>query len=127
MLTGPGHRILGATILNRGPLGEVHLKLEPGVTVLYGKNGAGKSRLLAEIQDLVSGHAEEWVTGEHEPPRHVWYSLEEALELLAVLEDARDALTDSGHLVVVVDVEAQVRDLNRRLDFADPEGDDDAR
>lgn len=36
--------------------------------------------------------------GDQEPPRHVWYSLEEALELLAVLEDAADALTDSGHL-----------------------------
>ena len=64
---------------------------------------------------------------DQEPPRHVWYSLEEALELLAVLEDAADALTDSGHLAVVMAVEAQVRDLNRRLDFDDPDGGTDAR
>jgi hypothetical protein len=63
---------------------------------------------------------------EREPPREVWYSLEEALELLAVLEDARDALTDSGHLAVVVAVEAQVRGLSRRLDFEDPDGGSDA-
>lgn len=65
--------------------------------------------------------------GDQEPPRHVWYSLEEALELLAVLEDAADALTDSGHLAVVMAVEAQVRDLSRRLDFDDPDGGTDAR
>jgi hypothetical protein len=63
---------------------------------------------------------------EREPPRDIWYSLEEALELLAVLEDARDALTDSGHLAVVVAVEAQVRGLSRRLDFEDPDGGSDA-
>jgi hypothetical protein len=63
---------------------------------------------------------------EREPPREVWYSLEEALELLAVLEDARDALTESGHLAVVVAVEDQVRSLSRRLDFEDPDGGSDA-
>lgn len=62
-----------------------------------------------------------------EPPRHVWYSLEAALELLGALEDARDALTDSGHLTVGVALEEQVRDLNRRLGFNDPEGDADVR
>jgi hypothetical protein len=36
-----------------------------------------------------------------EPPDHPSYSLEEALELLADLEDAQDALLDSGHLTVV--------------------------
>jgi hypothetical protein len=36
-----------------------------------------------------------------EPPDHPSYSLEEALELLADLEDAQDALLDSGHLAVV--------------------------
>ena len=62
-----------------------------------------------------------------EPPRHVWYTLDDALELLAVLEDARDALIDAGHLLVVVSVEAQVRDLNRRLEFDDPWGGADVR
>jgi len=36
-----------------------------------------------------------------EPPRDVWFNLEEALELLAALEDARDALIDAGHLGMV--------------------------
>jgi hypothetical protein len=65
--------------------------------------------------------------GDQEPPRHVWYDLDEALELLAVLEDARDALTDSGHLAVVVTLEAQIRTLSHRLDFDDPQGGPDAR
>ncbi|MCD9622783.1 hypothetical protein [Rhabdothermincola salaria] len=47
--------------------------------------------------------------GDQEPPRYAWYDLDEALELLAVLEDARDALTDSRHLAVVITLEAQIR------------------
>ncbi|MEX2255185.1 MAG: hypothetical protein WEC34_07090 [Acidimicrobiia bacterium] len=58
-----------------------------------------------------------------EPPRHIWYALDEALDLLAGLEDARDALLESGHLTVVVGVEYQIRLLSHRLDFEDPEGD----
>ena len=61
---------------------------------------------------------------DREPPREVWYSLPEALDLLAVLEDARDALTDSGHLAVVLDVEAQIRSLSHKLDFDGPEATD---
>jgi hypothetical protein len=64
---------------------------------------------------------------EREPPRYVSYTLEEALELLAALEDARDSLIDAGHLTAVVAIEVQVRGLNRRLDFDDPWGDADAR
>lgn len=67
------------------------------------------------------------VPDDQQPPRHVWYTLDEALDLLAVLEDAADALIDSGHLSVVTAVEAQVRDLGRRLDFDDPDGATDAR
>jgi hypothetical protein len=63
---------------------------------------------------------------EREPPREIWYGLEDALELLGVLEDARDALTDSGHLAVVVAIETQVRALSRRLEFEDPDGGSDA-
>ena len=62
-----------------------------------------------------------------EPPSHVSYGLDGALLLLAVLEDARDVLTDSRHLTVVVGIEDQVRLLNRKLGFDDPEGDADAR
>lgn len=52
-----------------------------------------------------------------EPPREVWYGLDEALELLADLEDTRDALIDAGHLGVVLKVEAQIRVLSRKLHF----------
>ena len=38
-----------------------------------------------------------------EPPSQVSYGLDAALDLLAALEDARDALTDSGHLTVVIE------------------------
>jgi hypothetical protein len=62
---------------------------------------------------------------EREPPREIWYSLDEALDLLAALEDARDALIESGHLSVVVPVETQIRELSRRLDFDSPQGDSD--
>jgi hypothetical protein len=61
-----------------------------------------------------------------EPPGYVWYTLDEALELLAVLEDSRDSLIDSGHLTVVLALEAHVLDLNSRLGY-DDQGDDDAR
>ncbi len=54
-----------------------------------------------------------------EPPRLVWYELEEALDLLADLEDARDALLASGHLTVVVAIERQIRVLSHRLEFDD--------
>jgi hypothetical protein len=65
------------------------------------------------------------VTGrdDEEPPGAIWYSVAEALDLLADLEDARDVLVDSGHLAAVVGVEVQVRLLSRRLGFQDPEGD----
>lgn len=61
-----------------------------------------------------------------EPPEEIRFSLEQALTLLAALEDARDALIVSGHLSVVVAVEAEVRELSRRLGFQAPEGDPDA-
>ena len=61
-----------------------------------------------------------------EPPDAVWYALAEALQLLAVLEDARDSLIASGHLTVVLAIEGQVRDLNGKLGLDNP-GDADAR
>jgi len=60
-----------------------------------------------------------------EPPRNLWYDLGEALELLASLEDARDALLATSHLTVVVSIEDQIRLLSPRLDFEPPEGDAD--
>ena len=63
---------------------------------------------------------------EREPPRETWFSLDEALDLLATLEDARDALIEDGLLSVVMPIEAQIRELSRRLDFDNPQGDPDA-
>jgi hypothetical protein len=57
-----------------------------------------------------------------EPPDELRLDLDEALQLLAALDDARDALTDSRHLTVVADVEDQVRLASRRLGFDEPEG-----
>jgi hypothetical protein len=59
-----------------------------------------------------------------ELPREVWYDLEEALELLSVLEDASAAMTNTGHLAEVMTVEAQIRILSRKLEFDDPEAPD---
>lgn len=57
-----------------------------------------------------------------EPPDRVSYGLEEALELLAALEDARDVLADSDHLAVLAEVEHQVAELSRKLGFDQPPG-----
>jgi hypothetical protein len=57
-----------------------------------------------------------------EPPSSVTYGLGEALELLAALEDGRDALIDSDHLAVIVELEHQIATLNRRLGFDDSQG-----
>lgn len=54
------------------------------------------------------------------------YDLDEALALLAALEDARDALVDSGHLAVVAAVEDEIRLLSRTLGFGDTSGGTDA-
>jgi hypothetical protein len=54
-----------------------------------------------------------------EPPRQVWYELDEALALLADLEDARDALIAADRLGVVVTIENQIRILSRKLEFDD--------
>jgi len=47
----------------------------------------------------------------------VRYDVEESLDLLAALEDARDALTDSDRLAVVAQLEHQVAVLSRKLGF----------
>ena len=61
------------------------------------------------------------------PPDEVCFDLEEALELLAALEDARDALADSDHLAVVAQLEHEVVGLGRKLGFDQPPGGGDGR
>lgn len=63
--------------------------------------------------------------GEPEPPTSVTFDLEEALELLAALEEARDTLRDTEHFAGVLTLEAQIQLLSHRLGFDD--GGTDAR
>jgi hypothetical protein len=52
-----------------------------------------------------------------EPPSIVSYDLEEALDLLAALEDARDVLAGSNYLTVLIEVEHEIIMLSRKLGF----------
>lgn len=79
---------------------------------------AGSDHQAATFTDAMADPA-------REPPRQIWYELEEALGLLADLEDARDALTTAGQLSTVVLVEHQIRLLSRKLEFDDWPGTDD--
>jgi hypothetical protein len=45
----------------------------------------------------------------------VEFELEEALDLLASLEDSRDVLVDTDHLSVLSQVEHQIQQLSRKL------------
>ena len=49
-------------------------------------------------------------------------SLDEALTVLATLEDAWDALIAAGHLSTVVAVEGDIRMLSGKPGFDDPPG-----
>jgi hypothetical protein len=60
---------------------------------------------------------------DEQPPNTVVRSLDEALELLAALEDAREVTAETDHLAVLAEVEHQIVVLNRRLGFDDPQGD----
>ncbi len=59
-----------------------------------------------------------------EPPRYIWYDLDEAVDLLAVLEDAKLAALDSGALSIVVVLEHQIHVLHRKLEISDSGGTD---
>jgi energy-coupling factor transporter ATP-binding protein EcfA2 len=49
----------GIRLVKVPPLDESFISLEKGVTVLYGKNGAGKSRALEAVASAFRGHARE--------------------------------------------------------------------
>lgn len=51
------------------------------------------------------------------PPGDVVLTLEQALDLLAALEDARDILVGTDHLSVLAQVEDQTQRLSRKLGF----------
>jgi hypothetical protein len=63
------------------------------------------------------------ISPDEQPPGQVVYSLDEALDLLAALEDARDVVAETDHLAVLAEIEHQIVVLNRRLGFDDPRGD----
>lgn len=56
MLRGDGYDVLGVSIGGSAPVGRIHLELESGVTALYGRNGAGKTRVLHAIAEALAGH-----------------------------------------------------------------------
>ena len=47
--------IIGASVFGPPPLGWVHIPLGVGVSVLYGKNGVGKTRLLRALRNTMAG------------------------------------------------------------------------
>lgn len=62
-----------------------------------------------------------------EPPDRILYDLEEALELLAALEDALEVVAESDYLGVVAEVETEVSRLHRKLGFDRRSGGEDGR
>ena len=52
------------------------------------------------------------------------YDLEEALDLLAALEDALEVVAGTDYLGVVAEVENEVARLHRKLGFDHPGGED---
>lgn len=59
-----------------------------------------------------------------QPPDRITYGLEEALELLAALEDALEVVVGTDYLGVVAEVENEVARLHRKLGFDHPGGAD---
>ena len=59
-----------------------------------------------------------------EPPDAITLTLDEALDLLVALEDARDTAVTGGHLSGVAALEAEIRMLSRKLGFDDGGADD---
>ena len=89
-----------------------------GIAVLWGY-GRSSSHVAGTIVGPLHGHSRPLSSSNDigRPPDEVRYDLEESLDLLAALEDARDALTDSDRLAVVAQLEHQVAVLSRKLGF----------
>lgn len=54
-LDAKGYQILGASIFGPEPLSCIHLDVRSGSTMLYGKNGTGKTRLLDQLTQAFQG------------------------------------------------------------------------
>jgi energy-coupling factor transporter ATP-binding protein EcfA2 len=47
-------RVVGISLAERGPVGHAQIPIGPGLNVLYGRNGVGKTRLLDAVRRLVN-------------------------------------------------------------------------
>jgi hypothetical protein len=56
-LQGSGYKVLGVTVQGPAPLGRIHLELSPDLSVLYGLNGSGKTRVLDGVVAALGGRA----------------------------------------------------------------------
>jgi hypothetical protein len=54
-LEAQGYQIIGASIFGPEPLFGIHVDVRPGSTMLYGKNGTGKTRLLDQLTQAFRG------------------------------------------------------------------------
>ena len=50
-------QVLGVSLVGPPPIGEVHIQLTPGLTALYGLNGAGKTVVLSALERAFHGYA----------------------------------------------------------------------
>lgn len=55
MLVGHGFEIVGMSLFGPEPITSVHIQADEGLSVLYGKNGSGKSTILREVESVLRG------------------------------------------------------------------------
>lgn len=54
-VAGPGYELIGATVDGPPPLGRIHVPLTGGLSILFGINGAGKTRILNALRGALLG------------------------------------------------------------------------
>lgn len=54
-LKGKGYEIMGASVFGPPPIHGAHVDFHSGTTMLYGKNGVGKTRLLEQVTQALRG------------------------------------------------------------------------
>ena len=52
---GTHPRLIGVRIVDSPPIADVFVEMTPGLVVAYGRNGAGKTRMLDGIRESLSG------------------------------------------------------------------------
>lgn len=102
--------VLGATVLQPRPLYRTFVPLEPGLSVLYGKNGAGKSRLLEALEASVKGQqGRSWVWL-HVRLRERMHGLEPTLtmDLLRMLGGGRELFSGNEDLAPELELRGRI-------------------